>query len=63
MNTNETLLGVVVDICTRTFLLVGEEGSEKVLECENGDQFQRVLDYCYLANADVQWAEVAVTTD
>jgi hypothetical protein len=63
MNSNETLLGVVVDICTRTFLLIGEEGSEQVLECETGDQFQRVLDYCYLAEANVEWAEVAVTTN
>jgi hypothetical protein len=63
MNTNETLLGVVADICTLSFLLVGEEGSERALECENGEQFQRVLNYCYACGADVEWAEIALTTD
>jgi hypothetical protein len=45
MNT-ETVLGVVIDICTRSFLIVSDEGSEKTIECETPDQFMSVLKVC-----------------
>lgn len=43
-NTEEYLTRCVVDTLTRKFYLYSSEGSEKVVECENVDQFMNVLE-------------------
>ena len=43
---DDTVLGVVVDLCSRRFLLLSEEGQEKIVSCEDPDQFMRVLKVC-----------------
>tara|TARA_R100001443_G_scaffold82751_1_gene89646 strand:+ start:1594 stop:1788 length:195 start_codon:yes stop_codon:yes gene_type:complete len=43
---DDTVLGVVVDLCSRRFLLLSEEGQQKIVSCEDPDQFMRVLKVC-----------------
>ncbi len=61
MNT-ETVLGVVIDICTRSFLIISDEGSEKTIECETPDQFMSVLAVCTnnLTDDQIVYAEIEV---
>jgi hypothetical protein len=42
--TEEFLSRCVVDTLARKFYLYSTEGSEKVIECENVDQFMNVLE-------------------
>ena len=47
MDTTEKFLKeVVIDLCTRTFLLISDDGEEKIVECETTDQFMNVLEVC-----------------
>ena len=41
---DETLDKITVDIPKRRFTLLGSDGNVKTLDCEDGDQFMRVLD-------------------
>ena len=41
---NEYLDKVSVDIPRRRFTLLSSEGSAKVIDCDNGDEFMRILD-------------------
>ena len=43
---DDTVLGVVVDLCSRRFLLLSEEGQQKIVSCEDPDLFMRVLKVC-----------------
>tara|TARA_B100001094_G_scaffold168148_1_gene162641 strand:+ start:1039 stop:1233 length:195 start_codon:yes stop_codon:yes gene_type:complete len=43
---DDTVLGVVIDLCSRRFLLLSEEGQQKIVSCEDPDQFMRVLKVC-----------------
>ena len=40
----EVLDKITVDIPKRRFTLLGSDGNVKTLDCEDGDQFMRVLD-------------------
>jgi hypothetical protein len=61
MNT-ETVLGVVIDICTRSFVIISDEGSEKSIECETPDQFMKVLAVCTnnLTEDQIVYTEIEV---
>lgn len=41
---NEVVEGIVIDVCTKTFKLWSDEGSEKVVTCETTEQFMDVLE-------------------
>ena len=41
---NETLDKITVDIPKRRFTLLSSDGNVKTLDCDDGDQFMRVLD-------------------
>lgn len=43
-NTEEYLTRCVVDTLSRKFYLYSSEGGEKIVECENIDQFMNVLE-------------------
>ena len=43
---DDTVLGIIIDLCSRKFLLLSEEGQEKEVTCEDPDQFMRVLKVC-----------------
>ena len=59
--TDQFLKKVVIDLCTRTFLLISDDGDEKVVQCETPDQFMSVLGVCTssLSGDEIVYAEVA----
>ena len=60
---NETYVaGVVIDVCTRSFLLLRYNGDEKMVECETAEQFMNVLEVCTdnLNDDQIEYADLAV---
>ena len=56
---------VVVDICARTFILKSDGGDNKIIACDNTDEFMRVLDVCdkMLEPEMIVYADLALTSD
>ena len=56
---------VVVDICAKTFKLKSDNGGDKIIACENTEEFMRVLDVCdkMLEPKMIVYAELALTSD
>ena len=56
-----TVLGIIIDLCSRKFLLLSEEGHEKEVSCEDTDQFMRVLKVCTdrLDESQIQYADLS----
>ena len=56
---------VVVDICARTFKLKSDKGENKIIVCEDTDEFIRVLEVCdkMLEPGMIVYKELALTTD
>ena len=56
---------VVVDICARTFKLKSDTGHDKIIACEDTDEFRRVLEVCdkMLEPEMIIYAELALTSD
>ena len=56
---------VVVDICARTFKLKSDKGDDKIIACEDSDEFMRVLEVCdqMLEPCMSDYKELALTTD
>lgn len=56
---------VVVDVCAKTFKLKSDKGENKIIACENTDEFMRVLDVCdkMLDPEMIIYADLALTTD
>jgi len=58
----ESVLGIVIDVCTRSLLLLSDEGNEKLVECETVQEFMNVLEVV-TANLDedqIEYADIAV---
>ncbi len=58
----ETVQGIVIDVCTRTFLLLSDQGSERLVECETVQEFMNVLDVVtsQLRPEQIEYADLAV---
>ncbi len=58
----ETVQGIVIDVCTRTFLLLSDQGSEKMVECDTVEEFMNVLDVVTsnLNPEQIEYANLAV---
>jgi len=56
---------VVVDICARTFMLKSDGGDNKIIACDNTDEFMRVLEVCdkMLEPGMIVYADLALTSD
>lgn len=54
--------GVVIDVCTRSFLLLSDEGDEKMIECDTAEQFMNVLEVCTsnLNDDQIEYADLSV---
>tara|TARA_Y100001972_G_scaffold116109_1_gene153596 strand:- start:390 stop:584 length:195 start_codon:yes stop_codon:yes gene_type:complete len=61
----EFLYEVVVDICARTFKLRSSDGDNKIIACQNSEEFMRVLEVCdkMLEPHMIKYADLALTTD
>tara|TARA_B100000886_G_scaffold214953_1_gene149050 strand:- start:39 stop:248 length:210 start_codon:yes stop_codon:yes gene_type:complete len=56
---------VVVDICSRTFKLKSDDGNNKIIACDDIDEFMRVLEVCdkMLEPEMIVYADLAITSD
>ena len=56
---------VIVDICARTFKLKSSDGDNKIIACEDSEEFMRVLEVCdqMLEPHMIKYAELTLTTD
>ena len=61
----ESVLGIVIDVCTRTFLLISNEGNEKLVECETVQEFMNVLEVvtANLEPDQIEYADLAICED
>ena len=61
----EFVYEVIVDICARTFKLKSSDGDNKIIACDNTDEFMRVLDVCdkMLQPEMIVYADLALTSD
>ena len=62
---DDFIFEVVVDICSRTFKLKSDKGDNKIIVCEDTDEFMRVLEVCdkMLEPGMIVSKELALTTD
>ena len=62
---DDFIFEVVVDICAKTIKLKSDNGSDKIIACDNTDEFMRVLDVCdkMLEPCTIVYADLEVTTD
>ena len=58
----ESVLGIVIDVCTRSFLLLSDEGNEKMVECDTVQEFMNVLEVvtANLSEDQIEYADLAV---
>ena len=61
----EFVYEVVVDICAKTFKLKSSDGDNKIIACENSEEFMRVLLVCdqMLEPYMIKYADLALTSD
>ena len=60
--TQECVQGIVIDICSRSFLLLSDQGNERLVECDTVKEFMNVLEVV-TANLDpdqIEYADLAV---
>ena len=62
---DEFIYEVEVDICARTFKLKSDKGDNKIIVCDDTDEFLRVLEVCdkMLEPGMIVYKELALTTD
>ena len=58
----ETVLGIVIDVCTRSFLLISDQGSERLIECDTVEEFMNVLEVitAQLDPEQIEYADLAI---
>jgi hypothetical protein len=58
----ETVQGIVIDVCTRSFLLLSDQGSERLVECDTVQEFMNVLEVvtAQLDPEQIEYADLAV---
>ena len=62
MNTETFVQGIVIDVCTRSFLLLSDQGDEKMVECDTVDEFMNVLEVvtANLEEDQIEYADLAI---
>ena len=63
---NDTYVqSVVIDVCSRSFLLLSDKGDEKIIECETAEQFMNVLEVCTakLNDDQIEYTDLTVAGD
>ena len=64
-STEEYLEKVIIDICAKTFTLPSDEGSIRVIDCDNSDQFMSIflLIRDKLEDDQIEYSGVSVCQD
>ena len=54
---------VVIDLCAKSFLLVGSKEEENLIECDTTDEFMGVLKVCneYLPPDRIRYANLSLS--
>ena len=54
---------VIIDICAKSFKLLGSETDEKLIECDTTDEFMGVLKVCneYLPPDRIRYANLSLS--
>lgn len=62
MNSTECVQGIVIDVCSRSFLLLSDQGSERMVNCETVQEFMNVLDVVTsnLEPNQIEYADLAI---
>jgi hypothetical protein len=58
----ETVQGIVIDVCSKSFLLLSDQGSTKEVSCETTEEFMNVLEVV-TSNLDpeqIEYADIAI---
>ena len=64
-STEEYLEKVVIDICAKSFTLYSDEGSTRIIDCDNSDQFMSIflLIRDKLEDDQIEYSGVSVCQD
>jgi len=62
MNTEAYVEGVLIDICSRTFLLISDQEEERLIQCDSPEEFMNVMEVCtsHLNDDQIQYADLSV---
>ena len=52
----------IIDVCTRSFLIISDEGDEKIVRCETPEQFMDVMEVVneLLEPERIKYADLAI---
>ena len=58
----ETVQGIVIDVCSKSFLLLSDQGSTKEVHCDTTEEFMNVLEVvtAQLDPDQIEYADLAV---
>lgn len=58
----ETVQGIVIDVCSKSFLLLSDQGSTKEVNCETTEEFMNVLEVVTsnLNPEQIEYADIAI---
>ena len=58
----ETVQGIVIDVCSKSFLLLSDQGTTKEVNCDTTEEFMNVLEVV-TSNLDpeqIEYADLAI---
>jgi hypothetical protein len=58
----ETVQGIVIDVCSKSFLLLSDQGNTKTVQCDNTEEFMNVLEVvtAQLDPEQIEYADLAI---
>ena len=58
----ETVQGIVIDVCSKSFLLLSDQGTTKEVNCDTTEEFMNVLEVVTsnLAPEQIEYADLAI---
>jgi len=61
--TEQFVEGIVIDICSRSFLLISDQGDQKMVQCDTTNEFMNVLEVVTsnMNEEQIKYADLAVS--
>ncbi|MFZ9353919.1 MAG: hypothetical protein ACO25L_03795 [Candidatus Nanopelagicales bacterium] len=58
----ETVQGIVIDVCSKSFLLLSDQGNTKTVQCDSTEEFMNVLEVvtAQLDPEQIEYADLAI---
>ena len=41
---DDFVIRTIIDVCTRSFLIISDDGEERMIKCETAEQFMNVME-------------------